>query len=70
MQGNDAPISKEQEEWAKERMKKAHAHYVAHVSSRKGYGRIMLMQASAGDPSAFTSAPTGGEAAKSFELNR
>ena len=70
MQGNDAPISKEQEEWAKQRMKKAHAHYVAHVSSRKGYGRIMLMQDSVGDPSASTSAPTGGEAAKSKELNR
>ena len=70
MQGNDAPISEEQEAWAKARMKKAHAHYVAHVLSRKGYGRIMLMQDSVGDPSASTSAPIGGEAAKSKELNR
>ena len=67
---HDAPISVEQEQWAKARLRKAHAHFLAHVSSRKGYGCIMLMQDPHGDASVPILAPTGGEAAKSKETNR
>ena len=67
---HDAPISVEQEAWAQARIRKAHRHFLGHVSSRKGYGCIMLMQNRLGDLSMPTLAPTGGEAAKSKQINR
>jgi hypothetical protein len=67
---HEAPISEEQEAWVKARMRKLHKHFLGHVSSRKGYGCIMLMQDPLGDPSMPTLAPTGGEAAESKETNR
>ena len=67
---HEAPISVEQEAWAQDRIQKLHKHFLAHHSSRKGIGRIMLMQDPYGDPSMPTLAPTGGEAAESKETNR
>jgi hypothetical protein len=67
---HEAPISEEQEAWVKARIRKLHKHFLGHVSSRKGYGCIMLMQDPLGDPSMPTLAPTGGEAAESKETSR
>lgn len=59
----EAPMSIEQEEWAKDRMRKAHDFFIEHMASRPGYGEVMLMLDPEDDAAASQYMPTGGEAA-------
>jgi len=59
----EAAMSEEQEEWARDRMRDAHAAIIEHLSSRRGYGEIMLMTDSMDDALAEQYVPTGGETA-------
>ena len=59
----DALMSVEQADWATERMGSAHECFIEHMSSRMGYGEVMLMQPPLLDPTAVVPRPTGGEIA-------
>ena len=59
----DALMSVEQVDWATERMGSAHKCFIEHMSSRMGYGEVMLMQPPMLDPTAVVPKPTGGEIA-------
>ena len=61
----DVLMSMEQAEWATDRMDSAHSHFIEHMSSRMGYGEVMLMQPPRLDPTTIAPKPTGGEIANS-----
>ena len=61
----DALMSMEQAEWATERMGSAHKSFIEHMSSRTGYGEVMLMQPPLLDPTTIVQKPTGSEIASS-----
>ena len=63
-------MSEEQGEWARDRLRKAHAHFIEHLSSRPGYGDIMLMLDALDDASAVQYMPTGGETAAVKDNNK
>ena len=63
-------MSEEQEEWARDRMRNAHAHIIEHLSSRPGYAEIMLMTDPTGDALAEQYVPTGGETAAVKDNNK
>jgi hypothetical protein len=61
----DALMSVEQAEWATEHVGSAHTFFIEHMSSRMGYGEVMLMQPPRLDPTTIAQKPTGGEIASS-----
>ena len=61
----DVLMSMEQAEWATGRMDSAHSHFIEHMSSRMGYGEVMLMQPPRLDRTTIVPKPTGGEIANS-----
>ena len=65
-----AAAAEEQEEWARDRLRKAHAHFIEHLSSRTGYGDIMLMLDASDDALAEQYMPTGGETAAAKDNNK
>ena len=66
----EVAMSEEQEEWARGRMRDAHNHIIEHLSSRPGYGEIVLMTDPMDDALAEQYAPTGGETAAVKDDNK
>jgi len=72
---DDAPMSKEQLEWAQGQMQTAHDSFIEHQASRAGYGRIMLMfgedgRAKMQKESMSTGAATGTSRSRNKEYER
>ena len=66
----EAPMSVEQEDWAKGRMRTAHDYFIEHMASRPGYGEIMLMLDPEDGAATSQYQPTGGEAAAAKDENK
>ncbi len=56
-------LTPEQEQWVRKQLQQASDSFIEHVSSRTGYGGIMLMTQGRGGPSARVARPTQGQAA-------